>query len=77
MSRWQSTGWWLALLIGYGLCLPLDRAAGAEPPKSGPPGPVALLGPPPPGLPADPTCRDADVVVDYSSGWDGALGPCG
>lgn len=53
-----------------------EPAAAARAPLAAP-APPAALGPPPAGLPAglpaDPTFSDADLVVDYSSRWDGLL----
>ena len=41
------------------------------------PFPAVALGPAPASLPADLTYKDADLVVDYSSNWQGYLEPCG
>ena len=39
--------------------------------------PGMALGAPPPGLAADPMFKDASLVVDFSSNWQGYLEPCG
>ncbi|MBW3625748.1 MAG: hypothetical protein KY468_20325, partial [Armatimonadetes bacterium] len=59
------------------------KAAPAKPKAAAPatnlsiPFPAQALGAPAVSLPPDPTFRDASLVVDFSSEWQGYLEPCG
>ena len=53
------------------------RSANAPARSTSIPLPGAALGAPPAGLAPDPTFKDASLVVDFSSNWQGYLEPCG